>query len=606
MKIITALTGYTYDTYPFIILDINNVLYLFNLPDCCSRIFSDCNYSINKARHIFLSSCTLEDSGGFLGSLIAVLKPWKREVKITCPDSVNDLLNKNDFFSKLKKEYLPHLSNEIYSDDLITVSPVPTGKSQSYSIQCAGSQGRFLPEKAKELGIKPGPNFSKLKSGETLYNDKGEPVTLADCISEPIKGESILIIDITSEEDIETIPPNDKLNEYDVIVHLTPIRIVNNKEYLNKFPQNDRIKHVCFGFSGRISYKTVSALYQEFVDRSENMLNPISTCETSTDFPPNFVNLSTGDSLIFSPIQKVSINRDEDYLKIQRHSNYNCPLPTFQSFAITFLGTGSATPTRCRGDPGILIHTKSGFIAVDIGEGYVEQLYRKYGHDNAKYVLKNLKLIFLSHNHCDHSFGLHSILRARSKCTSEKVQLFCDSRIMREVHFFESLYQGENPFNIIHIDSDDVKNKEFFLNDSINIKTVEVYHSSNSKGCQITIDGKWKLAYSGDRKALSDDHFVDEFPGPDLLIHEATFLSELDSEMDDYDHSTMNHAIDVQKKMNAKYMALVHFSQRYDKQYIPCPAEKAFVTFDYLSFAFDDIENVCKMVKKVNRECLEY
>ena len=111
MKIITALTGYSYDTHPFIILDINNVLYLFNLPPCCSRIFSDCNYSINKVRHIFLSSPFLEDSGGFLGSLIAILRPWKREVNITCPDSVRELLSNNDFFSKLKPEYLPHLSS---------------------------------------------------------------------------------------------------------------------------------------------------------------------------------------------------------------------------------------------------------------------------------------------------------------------------------------------------------------------------------------------------------------------------------------------------------------------------------------------------------------
>ena len=206
MKIITALTGFTYDTYPFVILDINNVLYLFNLPDCCCRIFSDCNYSINKVRHTFISSCFLEDSGGFLGSLIAIFKPWKRNVEITCPDSVRELLKSNDFFSKLKQEYLPHLSNEIYTDDLITVYPIQTGRSQSYSIQCKGSQGHFLPEKAKKFGIKPGPNFSKLQSGETLYNEKGEPVTLADCISDPIKGEYVLFIDITNEVDIETIP----------------------------------------------------------------------------------------------------------------------------------------------------------------------------------------------------------------------------------------------------------------------------------------------------------------------------------------------------------------------------------------------------------------
>lgn len=606
MKIITALTGYTYDTYPFIILDINNVLYLFNLPDCCSRIFSDSIYSINKVRHIFLCGLSLHSSGGFLGSLIALFKPWKNEVDITCPNNINELITHNDFFGKMAEKYLPHLSEGVYSDDLITVNPVKTGNSLSYSIQCVGNPGKFLPEKAQNLGIKAGPNFSRLKSGETLYNDKGEPVTLQDCISEPIEGETVFIVDITAEEDIDFVPPAEELAEYDVIVHLTPIRIVNTPKYLSKFQATQKTKNICFGFSGRVSYKTVSLLYQNFVDCSDEMLNPISTCEPQNEAnPPSFINLSTGDSFVFSPSKKVSIVRDEIYLKIEKHLNYNCPLPHFKSFAVTFLGTGAAMPARCRNDPGILVHTKSGFIALDVGEGYVFQLFRKYGKENAEFILKNMKLIFISHNHCDHSFGLHSLLRARSLCTDEKVQLYCNKKLINEVHFFESLHRNSS-FNIVHVDSEDANNKEFvvFDNNNIRIKTVDVFHCSHSKGCMLTIDNMWKIAYSGDRKALSDDHFVDEICEVDLLIHEATFMSEHDSDMDDYDHSTMNHAIEVQKKMNAKYMALVHFSHKYDKHYIPCPAEKAFVAFDYLSFTFDDMEKVCKMVKKVNRECL--
>ena len=604
MKIITALTGYSYDTLPLIILDINNVLYLFNLPDCCSRIFSDSTYSINKVRHTFLSSLSLHDTGGFLGSLIALFRPWKNKVEITCPNSIRTLINNNAFFSQMPQQYLPHLSEDVYTDDLITVTPIKTGNSTSYYIQCAGSPGKFLPEKAKNLGIKPGPNFSKLKSGETLYNDKGEAVTLKDCISEPVRGETVFIVDITTEEDIETIPNEEKLNEFDVIVHLTPIEIVSSENYLKKFTKSDKTKNICFGFNGKICYKTVSYIYQKFVDCSNKMLNPISTCDMKNyDIPSTFINLSSGDSYIFSPNAKASIIRDDSYLKIEKFLNYNCPLPLFQSFAVTFLGTGAAIPTRCRNDPGILLHTKSGFVALDVGEGYTGQLFRKYGRENAIEILKNLKLIFITHSHCDHSFGLHSLLRARSLYSDEKVKLYCSKNLINEVHFFESLHSNE--FNVVHVSSEDDNNKEFDVNENIKIKSVDVYHSSHSKGCLVTIDNKWRVAYSGDRKALSDDHFVEEIGEVDLLIHEATFMSELDTEMDDHDHSTLNHAIDVQKKMNAKYMALVHFSQRYDKHYIHCPAEKAFVTFDYLNFAFDDIENVCKMVKKVNRECLD-
>lgn len=600
MKLITALTGYTFDTYPFVVLEINNSIYLFNLPDCCCRIFYDSSYSITRAKHIFLSSCCLEDSGGFLGSLIAILKPWKTKVEVTCPKSVQQLIMHNEYFSKMPNENLPILSEDIYSDDLITVTPIFTGQSMSFSVQCKDIPGRFLPEKAKKLGIKPGPNFSKLKKGEILTNEKGEAVKLADCISEPIRGERILFVNIKNEEDIKTIESIEKLNEYDIIVHMTPIRIVNKNEYLNKFRYEESVKHICFGFSGKISYKTVSNLYQKFVDHSNGMLKPISTCETLNDLPGNFISLSTGDSNVFSPSQKVAVFRDIENM----HSNYNCPLPLFQSFAVTFLGTGAANPTRCRSAPGILIHTKYGFIALDVGEGFVGQLFRKYGIENAKFILKNLKLIFISHPHSDHYFGLHCLLRIRSLFTQEKVQLYCESTIYEEMTFFESLYKNES-FNIVHIDPRVSQLAVADMNNSVNMKTVSVYHTNNSKGCLITIDNKYRIAYSGDRKARSDDHFVEEFGEVDLLIHEGTFSYELDTEMDNYDHSTVNHAIEVQKKMNAKYMAIVHSSFKYDSKFIPCPYEKAFITFDYLSFSFDDIEKVLKMVRRVNQECLK-
>lgn len=218
-----------------------------------------------------------------------------------------------------------------------------------------------------------------------------------------------------------------------------------------------------------------------------------------------------------------------------------------------------------------------------------------------------MKLIFITHNHSDHSFGLHSLLRTRSLFTNNKVQLFCDSNVFSEIQFYEWLYDENSAFNIEYIDSDDLKNKEFFVietNNLIKVKAVDVHHTSKSKGCLITINNEWKIAYSGDRKALGQDHFVEEIGEVDLLIHESTFSSELDTEMDNYDHSTVNHAIKVKKQMNAKYMALVHISYRYDSKYIPCPCENTFMSFDYLSFSFDDIDEICKTVNEINHKCL--
>lgn len=55
-----------------------------------------------------------------------------------------------------------------------------------------------------------------------------------------------------------------------------------------------------------------------------------------------------------------------------------------------------------------------------------------------------------------------------------------------------------------------------------------------------------------------------------LLIHEATMEDQLVSEARRKMHSTMSQAINIGKKMNAKFTILTHFSQRYAKiPYMP-------------------------------------
>lgn len=606
MKLITALIGYGYDSKPMIALDINNIIYLFTMPDCCDRMFFDSCYSIQNVRHIFLGSRYDEDSGGFLESLFSLLKPWRNEVNITCPKNIKNNFDSSAFFRTRFNRLKITLSDDQYQDEVMKVSPIVTGKSLSFHIEFNGRPGKFLPKKAIELGIKPGPDFKKLQSGETMYNDKGIAVTLNDCIGEPIIGEIVLMINIKDENDIQFIP-RDLDGKYDAIFHLTPIEIVNNPKYLVHFPPNVRTKNVCFGFSGRISYEKTSKLYQQFVDHSNNLLFPLSTCEDSNNYPKHFINLCTGDSYIFSPMDKISFVPNKKYQSIQKYPSFNAPLPQLNSFAITFLGTGACFPCGDRNNPGHLLHTKSGFIALDVGQGFLGQLYRKYGNENGNFILSNLIAIFITHNHVDHSYGLHSLLRKRSSLTDHKVDLFCNKNLFNEIHYYELIYENCS-FHINFIDYDIPSNQDIFVNASncsIKIKTVHVDHTEDSKGCLVTIDNKYKVAYSGDRMATGNDHFVEEIGSVDLLIHEGTFCSELDTEMDDYQHSTVNHALQTSEKMKAKYTAIVHISQRYEGYNIPCNAENAFVAFDYLECSFDQIEKVCKMVKTVNQEILK-
>lgn len=64
---------------------------------------------------------------------------------------------------------------------------------------------------------------------------------------------------------------------------------------------------------------------------------------------------------------------------------------------------------------------------------------------------------------------------------------------------------------------------------------------------------------------MPSENLIELGKDSNLLIHEATMEDDLAQEAVIKLHSTTSQAIDVGKKMNAKYTLLTHFSQRYAK-----------------------------------------
>ncbi|CAF3990875.1 unnamed protein product, partial [Rotaria magnacalcarata] len=98
----------------------------------------------------------------------------------------------------------------------------------------------------------------------------------------------------------------------------------------------------------------------------------------------------------------------------------------------------------------------------------------------------------------------------------------------------------------------------------------------------------------------------------DVLIHEATFETGLEIYASQMRHCTMAQAIDVGRRMNAKYTILWHFSQRYAK--IPFLSEaknddqsetdkkqeqqldNVCISFDFMRFHLSDLPRACELV----------
>lgn len=219
-------------------------------------------------------------------------------------------------------------------------------------------------------------------------------------------------------------------------------------------------------------------------------------------------------------------------------------------------------------------------MILDCGEGTFGQLFRFHGPSKINQVLTELKAIYISHLHADHHLGLINILKARAEAFDalnipfKPVILFAPHQILFWLRIFHKNFEKIRPLYFlvpnITLTSDyegayAVENIAEILGDLElqKMETCGVRHCANSFGVALTHKDGWKVSYSGD--TMPCDYFIRIGMDSDVCIHEATMEDDLVREAALKQHSTVSQAIEVGNKMNAKFILLTHFSQRYAK-----------------------------------------
>ena len=113
---------------------------------------------------------------------------------------------------------------------------------------------------------------------------------------------------------------------------------------------------------------------------------------------------------------------------------------------VTTFGTGSCIPNKTRNVSANLIQISADNCAIfDCGEGTFGQIVRFFGRDGADEILKNTRLIYISHLHADHHLGLINILNRRRKLSNDKVVLLAPIQINSFLSFYN--YRIEEIFS---------------------------------------------------------------------------------------------------------------------------------------------------------------
>ncbi|MGF3554843.1 MAG: ribonuclease Z [Thermoplasmatota archaeon] len=301
---------------------------------------------------------------------------------------------------------------------------------------------------------------------------------------------------------------------------------------------------------------------------------------------------------------------------------------------ILFLGTGGSWPTIKRNVTSIAIKRGSEIILFDCGEGTQRQFQK------SKLSYMQILKIFITHFHGDHFLGLPGLIQTMQLNDREiPLHIFGPKGMIKLTNQLLSLGYFKPNYEIVSHElngNDEIDFGEYYiktLNAKHGVPTLsycleekmrpgkfnkpealklgvpegplfsKLQHGQTiilKNGKKITPSmvlgpprkGR-KIVISGDTQPI--EKMIDFAKNADILIHDATFDSELKEVSGEYGHSTAFQAAEIAKKADVEKLFLVHISPRYlDKKVLEDEARTVFKN----SFVPNDFQEIKIKLKK--------
>jgi ribonuclease Z len=269
--------------------------------------------------------------------------------------------------------------------------------------------------------------------------------------------------------------------------------------------------------------------------------------------------------------------------------------------SVTFLGTSSATPTRSRNLPSILVERDGDGMLLDCGEGVQKELFKYRGG------LGRLSTILVSHLHGDHVTGLIGLFQSMSMTQrgtpinlvgppALQKWLKATFRMLRVGLTFDIKFIPAHPGIVLRTPHYSVRAAPADHSVEALCYVLEeprrpgIFHPEKARALGIPEGKLWarlqrgravrigektyrpaevlgtsrygrKIGYSGDTRP--SESLTRFFRGCDLLVFDSTFHSRDAAKALERKHSTSREAAALAKRAKVRQLVLTHFSARY-------------------------------------------
>ena len=330
-------------------------------------------------------------------------------------------------------------------------STSPNRAATSYIFKTHPQRGKFLPAKAIALGVQPGRDFGRLTAGKSVETANGTTVHPHMVLEDGEQGRGVAIIDLPSADYISSLAKRTELTapfceNIDAYFWILGSGVIEDDRIKLMMRKIDSAQHIISSPETSPNYlameKAASSVARlnrldpnRFqVPHHENTINgnqiladigqyTPKTCfaqrglkfrikpRTGLDEKDIFPLLNTSHANADTP--EMALALAQDAAKHAKPVTASCVDLPSEDAEISFLGTGSASPSMHRNVAGILLRVPGcGSYLFDCGEGTLGQLKRMYSPTDLSEILRDLKMVWISHMHADHHLGITSIIKA--------------------------------------------------------------------------------------------------------------------------------------------------------------------------------------------------